>query len=61
VVPNQTGDRLIYTRELFEMNLKRLGASPDELFREEPQPGESFVRQTVVLAQTIRRNQEDDQ
>jgi hypothetical protein len=57
-VANKIGDRLIYTKELLEMNLKRSDASPDELFREEPQPGSSFIRQTAEPAYTTRRDQE---
>jgi hypothetical protein len=61
VVPSKIGDRLVHTEELLEMNLKRRDASPDELLREEPQPGDRFVRQTAAPAETIRRNQEPDQ
>jgi hypothetical protein len=61
VVLNKISDDLIYTEELLEMNLKRSDASPDELLREEPDPGDPFVRQTAVSASTIRRNREAEQ
>jgi hypothetical protein len=61
VIPNKIGDRLISTEELLGMNLKRPDASPDALLWDKLQPGDLFVRQTVVLPQTIRRNQETEQ
>jgi hypothetical protein len=61
VIADKTGDRLVYTEELLEMNLKRPDASPDELLREGPEPGDPFVRQTAVSASTIRGNREAEQ
>jgi hypothetical protein len=60
-VPKKIGHCLTYTEKLLDMNLKRPDASPDELFREESQLVDQFVREAAVSAKTIRRNQETEQ
>jgi hypothetical protein len=61
VIVNKIGGRLIYTEELLGMHLKRSDASPNKLLRDEPQPGDVFVRQMAVSTQTIRCNQQTEE
>jgi hypothetical protein len=61
VVPNTIRDDLIYRDELSELNPKRPDASQDELLRDETRPGDPFIWQTALLAETIWPNQETEQ